>query len=92
MRGAAPAAPLILASGRERGLVKPIHGFPVRGRKGDMGAGLRIAAAADPEKGFSVGAIAREGVLLGIEAFDAERTQRRIVEFLRPLDAVASVT
>src|ERR1700722_11961110 len=71
---AQPRLPVVLSAGRERGLVKSIHGLPVLGRKGDMGACLRLASAADPEKGLPVGAIARESVLFGMEPFDAERT------------------
>src|SRR5665213_1234624 len=49
---------VVRAAGRERGLVKPVDGFPVRRGEGDMGASLQNALMADPEEGFFVGAIA----------------------------------
>src|ERR1700704_3488054 len=63
--------------------MKSIDGLPVLGGKGDMGAGLRGVFEADPEKRFSVGAIAG-AVLVGIQPLDAERTQGPVIKRLRP--------
>ena len=62
--------------------VKLLHSFPVLGREGDVGTGLRSVSEADPEERFPAGAIAREGWTVGIQAFDTKRTKRRIVKRL----------
>jgi hypothetical protein len=71
-----------LSAGGERRPVKLVHGFPVLGGEGDVGAGLRSVSEADPEECFPLRAIAGEGWTVGIQAFDAERTKRRIVKRL----------
>src|SRR5258705_437021 len=79
---AQPRWSVVLSPGRQRRPVKLLHGFPVLGRKGDVGAGLRSLSQADPEERFPAGAIAREGWTVGIQAFDTKRTKRRIVKRL----------
>src|SRR6202171_2681932 len=79
---AQPRWPVVLSPGRERRPVKLVHGFPVLRGEGDVGAGLRSVSQADPEERFPLRAIAREGWTVGIQAFDAERTKRRIVKRL----------
>src|SRR5882724_9310971 len=79
---AQPRWSVVLSPGCERRPVKLLHGFPVLGRKGDVGAGLRRLSQADPEERFPAGAIAREGWTVGIQAFDTKRTKRRIVKRL----------
>src|ERR1700732_1285241 len=79
---AQPRWPVILSSGCERHPVKLLHGFPVLGREGDVGAGLRSISQADPEECFPICSIAGEGWTFGIQAFDAERTQCLVIKRL----------
>lgn len=62
---------VVLAAGRERGLVKSIDGCPVW-RKGDMGAGLRNALDADLEERLVIAAITG-AIVLDMQPFDAKR-------------------
>ena len=78
---AQPRLPVVASPGCERGLVKPVHGFPVVGRKGDVAAGLRSVFLADPEECLPVGPIAGGGWTVSVQALDAERTKRLIIEF-----------
>src|SRR5258707_11266987 len=54
---AQPRWPVVLSPGRERRAVKLLHGFPILGREGDVGTGLRSVSEADPEERFPAGAI-----------------------------------
>ena len=83
---AQPGLSVVFSSGCERDLRELVYGFSVLGGKGDMNAGLRSASETDPEEGLSVRAIARGGVSLGVQAFDAEWTQCLVIKRLRPLD------
>src|SRR3982074_1075544 len=67
---AQPRWPVILSSGCERRLVKLLHGFPVLGREGDVGAGLQSVSQANPEECFPICSIAGEGWTFGIQAFN----------------------
>ena len=78
--------PVISSPGRERFGVERVHGFSISAGESDMDACLTLASEADPEKGFPVGSVARKGFTLGIEALNAERTQRLVIEFFRPLN------
>src|SRR5216683_7884933 len=73
---------VVLSPGRERRLVKLLHGFPVLGREGDVGTGLRSISQADPEECFPICSIASEAWTFGIQAFDAERTKCLVIKRL----------
>src|SRR5438105_215394 len=79
-------APVVPAAGLDRVVIEAIDGDTIVCREGNVGAGLRCSAPADPEEGFWTHAIACKLGTLGIQAGDAERTQGRIVESLGPLD------
>jgi hypothetical protein len=73
---------IVLATSLERGGVEGVdHGSVWRG-EGDVGAGLGRVFEADPEVGFTVGAVAGECSGLGVQAADAEGAERLIVEGL----------
>lgn len=78
---AQPRLPVVASPGCERGLVKSVHGFPVLGHKGDVAAGLRRVFLADPEECLAIGSIAGGGWTVSVQALDAERAKRVIIEF-----------
>src|SRR5215469_3819763 len=77
---------VISAPGRERLGIERVHGFSILAGKGDMRPCLRSISEANPEESFPVGSVAREGFALGIEALNAKRTQRLVIEVSRPLN------
>src|SRR5215469_6270146 len=77
---------VISAPGRERLGIERVHGFSIRAGEGDMRPCLRSISEANPEEGFPVGSVAREGFALGIETLNAKRTHRLVIEVSRPLN------
>src|SRR4029077_2412822 len=77
---------IVLATCRDRFLVKPVHGCAVIRRKGYVCAGLGSSTPSDPEESFGLHAIAGEPIAFCIKARDPERTQRPVIELLRPTD------
>src|SRR5438094_9966029 len=77
---------VIPAAGSDRFLMEAVDRCTVCRRKGDMCARLRSGLQSDPEERLGPDAIACRPLAFGVEPRDPERTQRAVIELLRPLD------